>query len=226
MAWPKAAERSARFCSPWSRFSPSTLGFTAISADNGLKARPATPAWRCFGRRSRWSPVEYLPTEGHRAAIALWVVDAALIVAAATGSRARDRAATKRFGVAADANDLLPPDLRPATPPMAILGIGTDIVECPRIADMIERHQDIFITRVYTDRGDRILQRPQGIHAALRRPLGRQGSGAQSARHRLAPRHQLARHRDRQQPPGRAAVPCCTAAPAKCKSEPASSGCT
>ncbi len=33
---------------------------------------------------------------------------------------------------------------------MAILGIGTDIVECPRIADMIERHQDIFITRVYT----------------------------------------------------------------------------
>src|SRR5262245_4903556 len=33
---------------------------------------------------------------------------------------------------------------------MAILGIGTDIVECPRIADMIERHQDIFITRVFT----------------------------------------------------------------------------
>jgi len=34
---------------------------------------------------------------------------------------------------------------------MAILGIGTDIVECLRIARMIERHGELFITRVYTD---------------------------------------------------------------------------
>lgn len=34
---------------------------------------------------------------------------------------------------------------------MAILGIGTDIVECLRIAQMIERHGELFITRVYTD---------------------------------------------------------------------------
>jgi len=33
---------------------------------------------------------------------------------------------------------------------MAILGIGTDIVECPRIGQMIQRHQDLFITRVFT----------------------------------------------------------------------------
>jgi holo-[acyl-carrier protein] synthase len=34
---------------------------------------------------------------------------------------------------------------------MAIVGIGTDIVECLRIAQMIERHGELFITRVYTD---------------------------------------------------------------------------
>jgi len=34
---------------------------------------------------------------------------------------------------------------------MAILGIGTDIVECLRIAQMIERHGELFITRVYTE---------------------------------------------------------------------------
>jgi holo-[acyl-carrier protein] synthase len=34
---------------------------------------------------------------------------------------------------------------------MHILGIGTDIVECLRIAQMIERHGELFIGRVYTD---------------------------------------------------------------------------
>jgi holo-[acyl-carrier protein] synthase len=33
---------------------------------------------------------------------------------------------------------------------MSILGIGTDIVECLRIAQMIERHGELFIARVYT----------------------------------------------------------------------------
>ena len=32
-----------------------------------------------------------------------------------------------------------------------IIGIGTDIIECLRIAQMIERHGDLFIRRVYTD---------------------------------------------------------------------------
>jgi holo-[acyl-carrier protein] synthase len=31
-----------------------------------------------------------------------------------------------------------------------VLGIGTDIVECLRIAQMIDRHGELFITRVYT----------------------------------------------------------------------------
>lgn len=34
---------------------------------------------------------------------------------------------------------------------MQILGIGTDITECLRIANMIERHGELFISRVYTD---------------------------------------------------------------------------
>jgi holo-[acyl-carrier protein] synthase len=35
---------------------------------------------------------------------------------------------------------------------MRIIGIGTDIVECLRIAQMIERHGEQFINRIYTDR--------------------------------------------------------------------------
>ncbi|TWT48679.1 holo-ACP synthase [Botrimarina hoheduenensis] len=34
---------------------------------------------------------------------------------------------------------------------MAILGIGTDIIECLRIAQLIERHGELFIARVYTE---------------------------------------------------------------------------
>src|SRR4029078_11821800 len=33
--------------------------------------------------------------------------------------------------------------------PMKILGIGTDIIECLRIAAMIEKHGELFLTRVY-----------------------------------------------------------------------------
>jgi holo-[acyl-carrier protein] synthase len=33
---------------------------------------------------------------------------------------------------------------------MNIIGIGTDVVECLRIAQMIERHGEIFLSRVYT----------------------------------------------------------------------------
>ena len=33
---------------------------------------------------------------------------------------------------------------------MNVIGIGTDIVECLRIAQMIERHAEMFIDRVYT----------------------------------------------------------------------------
>jgi len=35
---------------------------------------------------------------------------------------------------------------------MNVVGIGTDIVECLRIAKMIERHGELFIDRVYTPR--------------------------------------------------------------------------
>ncbi len=33
---------------------------------------------------------------------------------------------------------------------MGIVGIGTDIIECPRIAQMIERHGELFLERVFT----------------------------------------------------------------------------
>lgn len=33
---------------------------------------------------------------------------------------------------------------------MQVIGIGTDIIECLRIAQMIERHGDLFINRVFT----------------------------------------------------------------------------
>lgn len=33
---------------------------------------------------------------------------------------------------------------------MKIIGIGTDIVECLRIAQMIDRHADLFLNRVFT----------------------------------------------------------------------------
>ena len=33
---------------------------------------------------------------------------------------------------------------------MSVLGIGTDITECLRIAQMIERHGELFVGRVYT----------------------------------------------------------------------------
>jgi holo-[acyl-carrier protein] synthase len=41
---------------------------------------------------------------------------------------------------------------------MAIVGIGTDVVECLRIGRMIERHGELFLTRVYTEREIRYCQ--------------------------------------------------------------------
>ena len=41
---------------------------------------------------------------------------------------------------------------------MAIVGIGTDIVECVRIGQMIEKHGELFLTRVFTPREIRYCQ--------------------------------------------------------------------
>ena len=41
---------------------------------------------------------------------------------------------------------------------MEILGIGTDIVECPRIGKMIEQHGELFLRWVYTEREIRHCQ--------------------------------------------------------------------
>jgi holo-[acyl-carrier protein] synthase len=39
-----------------------------------------------------------------------------------------------------------------------ILGIGTEITECPRIGKMIEQHGELFLRRVFTDREIRCCQ--------------------------------------------------------------------
>ena len=41
---------------------------------------------------------------------------------------------------------------------MDILGIGTDIVECPRIGKMIEQYGELFLRRIYTPREIRYCQ--------------------------------------------------------------------
>ena len=50
-------------------------------------------------------------------------------------------------------------------PPLNVVGIGTDIVECLRIAQMIERHGELFINRVFT---------PSEIRYCQTRPLATQ----------------------------------------------------
>lgn len=35
---------------------------------------------------------------------------------------------------------------------MSVIGIGTDIIECPRIDEMLEKHGELFLERVYTER--------------------------------------------------------------------------
>ena len=42
---------------------------------------------------------------------------------------------------------------------MDIIGIGTDIVECVRIARMVEDHGELFLQRVYTEEEIRYCQR-------------------------------------------------------------------
>ncbi len=41
---------------------------------------------------------------------------------------------------------------------MEVVGIGTEIIECPRIGRMIEHHGELFLRRVYTEREIRFCQ--------------------------------------------------------------------
>ena len=41
---------------------------------------------------------------------------------------------------------------------MDVVGIGTEIIECPRIGRMIEHHGELFLRRVYTEREIRFCQ--------------------------------------------------------------------
>ena len=54
---------------------------------------------------------------------------------------------------------LKPPHAQPNLGTNMIVGVGTDIVEIPRIGKMIARHGEHFLTRVYTDEEIRYCQR-------------------------------------------------------------------
>jgi holo-[acyl-carrier protein] synthase len=41
---------------------------------------------------------------------------------------------------------------------MEIIGVGTEVVECVRIQQMIDRHGELFLTRVFTDHEIRFCQ--------------------------------------------------------------------
>ena len=51
-----------------------------------------------------------------------------------------------------------------------IIGLGTDIIEVVRIGEMIERHGEMFLQRVYTEQEIRYCQRRK---AAMQHYAGR-----------------------------------------------------
>lgn len=42
--------------------------------------------------------------------------------------------------------------MNPSVSPLRTISIGTDIIECVRIAQMIEKHGEVFLQRVFTQR--------------------------------------------------------------------------
>jgi holo-[acyl-carrier protein] synthase len=57
-------------------------------------------------------------------------------------------------------NEATPPEVpEPRPRPPIVVGVGTDIVEVVRIGNMIERHGELFLNRVYTDDEIRYCQR-------------------------------------------------------------------
>ena len=78
---------------------------------------------------------------------------------------------------------------------MEILGIGTDIVECPRIGKMIEQHGELFSAAGLHGPGGSLLPVEEARDRALRGPVGGQRGDSQGHGHRLEPGHLLDRHR-------------------------------
>lgn len=67
---------------------------------------------------------------------------------------------------------------------MKVVGIGTDIIECDRIGEMLDKHGDVFIKRVFTpyeiaycDRHKAAVQHYAGRWAAKEAILKAMGTG-------------------------------------------------
>ncbi len=73
---------------------------------------------------------------------------------------------------------------------LSVVGLGLDVVDLGRIRDLYARHGERFTRRNLPGGRDPAApgRRPD---RAPRRPLRRQGGGAQGARHRLGPGHLL-----------------------------------
>ena len=90
---------------------------------------------------------------------------------------------------------------------MEILGIGTDIIECPRIGKMIEQHGELFLRRVYTEREIRYCQsRKHAIEHFAGRWAAKEAI-LKATRHRLDPGDRLDRPRGPQRARRRTAGP-------------------
>ena len=65
-----------------------------------------------------------------------------------------------------------------------IIGLGLDATDIARIAATIERYGERFLHRIFTDGEIAYCMRRRDAGDSFRRPLRREGSGDEGARHR------------------------------------------
>ena len=76
-----------------------------------------------------------------------------------------------------------------------VKGVGVDLAQIPRLRRVVERWDDRFLRRVFTDDGDRLLPAPARSHSPPCGALRGQGGDAQGAGHRAQHGRELARAR-------------------------------
>ena len=76
---------------------------------------------------------------------------------------------------------------------MSILGLGFDATDIPRVREVFERYGDRFLRRVFTDGEIAYCTRHRDPVPQPGRPLRRQGSDDEGARHRALARRRSGR---------------------------------